>query len=225
LAKNLIAKEDCSKEYHKNDNISLFTVGDKVLLHDGKVRRGRSLKLSPLQTGPYLVTDIDDINITLKLLKNRTLKVHAIRQEQMVLEIRGAGKLILNNMRKAYRAMVLIQAQMAVETNNRKRYNPSLSPYTDCCQSEGKNVNLNDNYLDLPLKKIINHFNNLCVAGHKVDEVENLISEKEWRMKLSNIEYHLSFPSYVGTIITGLIMFIFCYCCCWKCCCKNCPNL
>lgn len=51
--KNLIAKKDCSKEYHdKNVNISLFTVGDKVLLHDEKVRRGRSLKLSPLRRGP-----------------------------------------------------------------------------------------------------------------------------------------------------------------------------
>jgi hypothetical protein len=103
--KNLIAKKDCSKEYHKNDNISLFTVGDKGLLYDEKVRRGRLLKLSPLQSSPYFVTDIDDKNITLKLLKNRTLKVHAIRQEPMVLEIRVAGKLILNNMRKAYRTM------------------------------------------------------------------------------------------------------------------------
>jgi hypothetical protein len=78
--KNSIAKKDRSKEYHdKNVNITLFTVGDEILLHDEKVRRGRSLKLSPLWTGPYLVMDTDDINITLKLQKNRTLKVHTNR--------------------------------------------------------------------------------------------------------------------------------------------------
>lgn len=71
LAKgNLIAKKERSKEYHdKNINVPLFAVGDKVLLHDEKVRRGRSLKLSPPWIGPYEVTDVDDVNITLKLPK------------------------------------------------------------------------------------------------------------------------------------------------------------
>jgi hypothetical protein len=81
LAKNnLISKKERSKEYHdKNINVPLFTVGDKVLLHDEKVRRGRSLKLSPPWIGPYEVTEVDDVNITLRLPKNRTLKVHANR--------------------------------------------------------------------------------------------------------------------------------------------------
>ncbi|PNF14896.1 hypothetical protein B7P43_G05140 [Cryptotermes secundus] len=81
LAKNnLIAKKERSKEYHdKNVNVPLFTVGDKVLLHDEKVRRGRSLKLSPPWIGPYEVTEVEDVNVTLKLPRNRTLKVHANR--------------------------------------------------------------------------------------------------------------------------------------------------
>jgi len=57
----------------------LFTVGDKVLLKDEKIRRGRSAKLSPPFIKPYEITDVDDVNITLKLPKNRTLKVHANR--------------------------------------------------------------------------------------------------------------------------------------------------
>jgi hypothetical protein len=49
LAKsNLIAKKVRSKEQHdKIVNIPLFSVGDKVLLHDKRIRRGRSLKLPP----------------------------------------------------------------------------------------------------------------------------------------------------------------------------------
>jgi hypothetical protein len=81
LAKsNLIAKKERSKEQHdKTVNIPLFSVGDKVLLHYERIRRGRSLKLSPPWIGPYEITEVDDVNITLKLPRNKTLKVHANR--------------------------------------------------------------------------------------------------------------------------------------------------
>jgi hypothetical protein len=77
---NLELHKEHSKEYHdRNINTPLFTVGDKVLLHDEKIRRGRSAKLSPPFIGPYEITDVDDVNITLKLPKNRTIKFHANR--------------------------------------------------------------------------------------------------------------------------------------------------
>jgi len=77
---SLNSQKERSKEYHdRNVNTPLFAVGDKVLLHDERVRRGRSAKLSPPWIGPYEVIDIDDVNITLKLPRNRTLKVHANR--------------------------------------------------------------------------------------------------------------------------------------------------
>jgi hypothetical protein len=50
-----------------------------VLLHDEKVRRGRSAKLTAPYIGPYEIIDIDDVNITLKLPRNKSLKVHANR--------------------------------------------------------------------------------------------------------------------------------------------------
>jgi len=50
-----------------------------VLLNDEKVRRGRSAKLTQAYIGPYEIVDIDDVNVTLKLPRNRTLKVHANR--------------------------------------------------------------------------------------------------------------------------------------------------
>ena len=57
----------------------LFVLGDKVLLHDDRVRRGRSAKLTTPWIGPYEIVDIDDVNVTLRLTRNRTLKVHANR--------------------------------------------------------------------------------------------------------------------------------------------------
>jgi hypothetical protein len=40
---------------------------------------GRSAKLAAPWIGPYNITDIDDVNVTLKLPRNRTSKVHADR--------------------------------------------------------------------------------------------------------------------------------------------------
>ena len=77
---NLRINKERSKEYYdRNINVPLFATGEKVLLHDKRVRRGRSAKLSQPYIGPYEITAIDDVNITLRLPKTRTLKVHANR--------------------------------------------------------------------------------------------------------------------------------------------------
>lgn len=72
-------KSICTRVYHdRTVNVPLF-VGDKVLLHDEKVRRGRSSKLSQPWIGPHEVIAVDEVNVTLKLPRNRNLKVHANR--------------------------------------------------------------------------------------------------------------------------------------------------
>ena len=77
---NLQVKKEKSKEYYdKRVNITLFVIGDKVLLHDGTVRRGRSSILSKSWIEPYEVIALDDANVTLKLPRNRKMKVHANR--------------------------------------------------------------------------------------------------------------------------------------------------
>jgi len=77
---NLQVKKEKSKEYYdRTVNVPLFVVGDKVLLHDETVRRGRSSKLTQSWIGPYEIISLDDVNVTLKLPRNRTLKVHANR--------------------------------------------------------------------------------------------------------------------------------------------------
>ena len=73
-------KKEKSKEYYdRNTNVPLFTIGVKVLLHDEKLRRGRSAKLIQPYNDPYELTTVDDVNVTLKLPKNKTLKVQANR--------------------------------------------------------------------------------------------------------------------------------------------------
>jgi hypothetical protein len=77
---NLKAKKERSKEYYDmNTNVPLFAVGEKVLLHDERLRRGRSAKLSQPYIGPYEIISVDDVNVTLKLPRNKTLRVQANR--------------------------------------------------------------------------------------------------------------------------------------------------
>jgi hypothetical protein len=74
---NLKAKKERSKEYYdRNTNVPVFAIGEKVLLHDERVRRGRSAKLSPPFIGPYEIIAVEDVNVTLRLPRNKTLRVH-----------------------------------------------------------------------------------------------------------------------------------------------------
>jgi hypothetical protein len=75
----LIGHKEKSKEYYdKNTKEATFRVGDKVLLYDETVRRGRSKKLSSQGLGPYEVVGLDRVNATIK--KGRRIqKVHLNR--------------------------------------------------------------------------------------------------------------------------------------------------
>jgi hypothetical protein len=126
----------------------------------------------------------------------------------------GTGNLILHSTCKAYGARVLIQAQSIMTSNSTgKDIIPPLSLDYDCCGLERKSTKLKDILLGMPMKNIVNHLQDLRLASHKVEEVDKLIAEQEWKIKQSKFDYHISFLSYVG-IATVLFMIIFCYCCC-----------
>jgi transposase InsO family protein len=76
---NLVESKRRSKDYYDQGTEALsIKVGDKVLLYDETVRRGRSKKLSSQWIGPYEVMDIDRVNATIK--RGRKLnKVHVNR--------------------------------------------------------------------------------------------------------------------------------------------------
>ena len=77
---NLRINKERSKEYSdRNTNVPLFAVGENVLLHDEHVRLGRSVKLCQPYIISYEVISIDDVNITLRLPRKRTVKFHANR--------------------------------------------------------------------------------------------------------------------------------------------------
>lgn len=76
---NLLGSKVKSKEcYDKGTEKLELRVGDKVLLHDETVRRGRSKKLSAQWIGPYEVVALDRVNVTIKRGKG-TQTVHVNR--------------------------------------------------------------------------------------------------------------------------------------------------
>ena len=76
---NLLQSKARSKlDYDKRAVRIIFNVGDKVLLFDESVRRGRSRKLSAQWVGPYVVLAVDAVNATIKRERS-TIKVHVNR--------------------------------------------------------------------------------------------------------------------------------------------------
>jgi hypothetical protein len=65
-------------DYDKKTVRIAFSVGDKVLLFDESVRRGRSRKLSAQWVWAYVVLAVDGVNATIKRGRN-TVKVHVNR--------------------------------------------------------------------------------------------------------------------------------------------------
>ena len=67
----LIASKAKSKEYYdKGSETFEIQIGQKVLLFDETVRRGRSKKPSPQYIGPYEVLAVEGVNVTIR--KGRT---------------------------------------------------------------------------------------------------------------------------------------------------------
>jgi len=78
--------------------------------------------------------------------------------------------------------------------------------------------------LHIPLRSVTSSLDELSIASHKVEDVENLILAQDWKIKHSKVDSHLSFLSYVRMVTTSLILICLCYCCCSRCCPKRCPK-
>ena len=85
-AANQIARENLKEEktktkeyYDRKTKETTFKVGDKVLLHDETLRRGRSKKLEAQWIGPYVILEKNsDVNYTIKMGR-RKIQTHANR--------------------------------------------------------------------------------------------------------------------------------------------------
>jgi hypothetical protein len=74
----ITAKEKSKEQYDKDSKLPTFNIGDRVLLYDETVRRGRSRKLCSQWLGPYEITSLDKVNAIIKMGR-RCQKVHVNR--------------------------------------------------------------------------------------------------------------------------------------------------
>jgi len=157
--------------------------------------------------------------------KPEVLTILCSKHEPSDVTLTGTGKLKLNKLYKRYGSRILIQAQLTVSTNNTDRdIIPHLPLNFDCCEVQRRNFILNSIHLNLPLTNVIHRLDDLKVASHKVEEIEKLIEEQDWKLRHSNMGNHLPFLSYVGMVTMALTFFILFYCCCCKRCLYLCPN-
>lgn len=82
---NLQEKKEKSKQYYdKCSKVVNFNVGDKVLLYDQSVRRGRSRKLCSPYVGPYeIIAKSGPVNYTIKQGR-RFVTVHSDRLKHFI---------------------------------------------------------------------------------------------------------------------------------------------
>jgi hypothetical protein len=138
--------------------------------------------------------------------KSDVLTVLCNKQEPTDVRLLGTGKLKLNAMCKAYGSRILIQSHSMLSSNRTsKDVIPPVSLEYDCCDNVNQNFKLNELHLHVPLRSVTRSLD-LRVASHKVEDVESLINEKEWKIKHSTIDPHLSFLSYVGMVTTCLTL-------------------
>jgi hypothetical protein len=86
--KNLTASRVRSKHYYdKGTEMMKIEVGDKVLLYDETLRRGRSRKMSSQWIGPYEVVEVNNVNATIK--KGRKLLISSLEPYKSFLMTSG----------------------------------------------------------------------------------------------------------------------------------------
>jgi len=75
---------DTSKAYNKQHydqyvHVPKFKIGERVLVRDESVRRGRSKKLEAPYVGPYEIVGIEGLNLLLRTRRSKTLEIHPNR--------------------------------------------------------------------------------------------------------------------------------------------------
>lgn len=76
-------KQKSKRYYDQKTRNTQFHIGDKVLLYDETIRRGRSKKLDSLWIGPYeIIKKHSDVNYTIK--RRKELTIHANRLKHFI---------------------------------------------------------------------------------------------------------------------------------------------
>jgi hypothetical protein len=117
---------------------------------------------------------------------------------------------------------VMIRSLTVYSVNNTgKNINQQLNLTHDCCKMTFDALPLGEIQLEIPIKSISTHDGDLHLANHKVENVQKLADEQEWKVTHS-AEKKMSLISMIGTMVLVVFFSLLCCCCCLCRCCRNC---
>jgi hypothetical protein len=95
--------------------------------------------------------------------------------------LKGAGKVSINTGCTGYSLTTLLNTKNQVQVNTSKPGDllSKLDAQFECCDKLGTSVNLSHIELDMKLKHVVSHLEELKYASYKISEIENLATDQE----------------------------------------------
>jgi hypothetical protein len=127
-------------------------------------------------------------------------------QKPTDIEIKDSGVLTFLSDCMGYGNNVMIRSLAVRSVNNTdKDINHPLNLTPDCCEMTIDALPLGEVKLEIPIKGILTHDGDLHLANHKVDTVQKLVDEQEWKVK-NTAEKEMLLLSMIGTMV--LVVFV-----------------
>jgi hypothetical protein len=192
------------------------------------------LMLQPIRLVPKTcIQRVVELKVTLwiPLKKNSWIYVAPVPSQMTILcpnqsptglEVKNNGILSFLTDCTGYSERVMIRSITSHYVNQTsKDIIPPLELSVNCCESEAAKIQLDELQLETPLKNLLTHNDELQLASYKVQDVQKLIEEQEWKLKHEKATHQLSVLSSIGAATLVLSIGILCCCCCC-CCCRCC---
>ena len=143
-------------------------------------------------------------------------------QKPTDVEIKGSGVLSFLSACTGYGNTVIIRSLSVHSVNNTdKDINKPVNLTHDCCEMTVDALPLDELQLEIPVKSIPTHDGELHLANHRVENVQKLVEEQEWKFA-HTVKKNMSLSSVFNTIIIVVFVCLLCCCCCLCRCCRNC---
>jgi hypothetical protein len=129
-------------------------------------------------------------------------------KEPVDIVLRGTGKLSIQSGCKGYSLTAMLATQKNIQVNNSRHGGDLLSKvesHFDCCEQFGTSINLSHIELDMKLKHVVTHMEDLKFASYKISELENLSKEEEWKWK--HLQYHKTYSVLMYISLTIIILY------------------
>jgi hypothetical protein len=129
-------------------------------------------------------------------------------KEPVDIVLRGTGKISVQSGCKGYNVRASLATQNNIQVNTSRHGGDLLSKiesHFDCCEQFGTSIYLSHIELDMKLKHVVTHMEDLKFASYKISELENLSREKEWKWK--HLQYHKTYSVLIYIAITIIILY------------------